>query len=74
MGQGRVGKSALTNALVGKEFEPTDRSFECSWLRLFLLMCSLSPDCRQTGPLSVVGLIVALRRLVVLRDTRSLVT
>jgi tRNA U34 5-carboxymethylaminomethyl modifying GTPase MnmE/TrmE len=29
VGQGRVGKTALTNALIGKAFEPTDRSFEC---------------------------------------------
>jgi hypothetical protein len=43
VGQGRVGKSALSNALVGKAYEPTDRSFECSWLRLLLFMCSLSP-------------------------------
>ena len=43
VGQGRVGKTALGKALVGKEFEPTDRSLECSWLRLLLFMCSLSP-------------------------------
>ena len=49
VGQGRVGKTALTNALVGNAYEPTDRyrSFECSWLRLLLLMCYLSRQVKR---------------------------